>query len=1517
LILTTHLVLGQTKKDEAKLAKQALGYYSAAQFSDAFPLYSQLVALSPLSTDYAFHFGVCAIFCDADKTNAINYLKQAEKAGYNEVEISFYLGKAYQLSYQFSEAAAYYEKYLDNANDKEKGEYDALREIQMCIYATKLMRNPKELIVKKRAEAERQGFFRLMNLESVGGKIITTPNELLNAKDKRSTSPHLVYLNGTPKVLYFSSYSDSSGLDIWQADIKPDGSYGLPSRVPGLVNSLYDEDFPFFHPNGKSLYFSSTGHNSMGGYDIFRSDLDSLTKKWKKPINLGFAFNTPDDDIFFISDAANQSAIFASGRTSDHNHYTLYQTSFQGKEIEVIYAKANFYSSLNPDNSSAQIVVKDLESGEIIGDFSADNKTGKFDVYFPKPGKYSYTITVPDQEEKYTVEFDVQPGRSGSVYFPQQVNLMTDDKGKTSVAVRNGSDATLDSSMETAFAGLLRSKAVLDVSKTETDPSTLERSMTNAPALAGFSKGKSAQDILNDMKAEMQTLNDAKPAIEEQKKKAYQLANQQYQLSQKAYAASDSIAKVINDKVEAAKSKGTPYIFNDQDKLALEKSLELRSAGDQMRIKADAALQLGDQYATYQASIDPTLKELNTQTTKLQAYIKENNVDGTVDVLTQERKRLLAEQSRPKKPSNALPQNAKSTAKSHEANAKMYDEMLNDLNVLEAKVIEDRKNNSPSLAQTQAAAKNKKTELLTFDPKVKKTYDDAASAKKAIEINAQINANENLGLSTRDQKEFSNSDIQDLKAKIQSSKTKTTEPYSYTLLFDQAKISPYRNYNLDDKEAQTNLDLAAVNIAPTPVQEEVSTTKNSTPNSTNTPATNPNSSSSEKSTASGSDNKKDPYQPLPTDNPDASLAIKSSKVMKQVIDSANFKEFDYRYAVEEWKFYDLLKKYPEISGTFKDRAKADSVNKAILETEKAMKGEADPSKKSVLQKKLSTLENQRAKIEVDNKDIFRALAKRELDAEKDKALKNYNLNIERFKKEPLLNGFITQLKNDADSIADLALIERKKAENATDINEKDKWIRSAFSKEMMAASIYRHMNKAIEALPIFELYGSADENFLLSSQPDAIRAKYTTHSVTAQNPNTNDNVPGNGQNTTSQKQPEETVSADVIQDLQSLNLSNEDMQKSGIQMETRKYDDSEVNQLLGPRPERIDKPFFVKVNKSAYGANYPIPVDEPMPMGIIYSVQVGAFRNPIPNNTFGQFAPIMGQKVSNGFTRYMAGLFNDKRDAIKARDEIRNMGYKDAFVVIYKDGKRVSGGVIENSGTSGSSNSGAVNGRDNGYYTIQIGVFGRPAVPGELKADNLTMLYVEDKNLYKYGSGKYSSKSAASNDLGKVRALGYPDAFVTSYFNSSSPSINNQPPVQSNSEFNNNKIEPGQTTNPPANTTPPQESKTTSTVENENDPDKIYEFKLSEIYGIYNCCEEFAAECNNPDMKSAIKRFTLISNGSGVAIDGNNKTTNFQWKFVQGNETPIQGMEEILGPSYSFYYKKGIIHLGKFCKNKN
>lgn len=95
-------------------------------------------------------------------------------------------------------------------------------------------------------------------------------------------------------------------------------------------------------------------------------------------------------------------------------------------------------------------------------------------------------------------------------------------------------------------------------------------------------------------------------------------------------------------------------------------------------------------------------------------------------------------------------------------------------------------------------------------------------------------------------------------------------------------------------------------------------------------------------------------------------------------------------------------------------------------------------------------------------------------------------------------------------------------------------------------------------------------------------------------------------------------------------------------------------------------------NESVYSKSNPIPLDVPLPDGIIYKVQVGAFRNPISQDLFKGFVPLMGEIVSSGITRYTAGIFLDFANADKAKKGIRSLGYKDAFVVAYKDGKRIN-----------------------------------------------------------------------------------------------------------------------------------------------------------------------------------------------------------------------------------------------------
>ncbi|MBL4657460.1 MAG: PD40 domain-containing protein, partial [Flavobacteriales bacterium] len=101
--------------------------------------------------------------------------------------------------------------------------------------------------------------------------------------------------------IYFVSNKPGGlgGHDIYVTTINELGEWGEAENLGPLINTEYDEGRVFIHRDGKTLYFSSKGHKTMGGYDIFKSELDSATSSWSVPENIGYPINTVDDDISF------------------------------------------------------------------------------------------------------------------------------------------------------------------------------------------------------------------------------------------------------------------------------------------------------------------------------------------------------------------------------------------------------------------------------------------------------------------------------------------------------------------------------------------------------------------------------------------------------------------------------------------------------------------------------------------------------------------------------------------------------------------------------------------------------------------------------------------------------------------------------------------------------------------------------------------------------------------------------------------------------------------------------------------------------------------------------------------------------------------------------------------------------------------------------------------------------------------------------------------------------------------
>jgi hypothetical protein len=383
-------------KNEDELKKQAAKYFDDEEYANGFKLYSQLVSNYPKDPIYNYRLGVCMLFTDADKKKAIPYLKTASKtAKDNEKESLFYLGKAYHFNYQFDEAMNYYAQYKNIASASMIKKLQVDREIQACKNGKRLLSNLEELVVLDKKQLSEGDYFRSYNLKDIGGKLLVKPDEFRSVADKKKKDKSIVYLPKSNDQLYFAGYGEKGeNKDIYIVKKLPSGDWSKPENFGTPINTDYDEDYPFLHPNGKVLYFASKGHNSMGGFDIFKSELDPTTNRWKEPVNLAFPINSPNDDILFITDSLEKIAFFASNRQSPSGKIDVYKILTEKRPAEFAFVSGTILKKDANQSVLSKIKVKNIETGEDAGSFNA-GADGAYSLKLPNGGKFIFTVETP------------------------------------------------------------------------------------------------------------------------------------------------------------------------------------------------------------------------------------------------------------------------------------------------------------------------------------------------------------------------------------------------------------------------------------------------------------------------------------------------------------------------------------------------------------------------------------------------------------------------------------------------------------------------------------------------------------------------------------------------------------------------------------------------------------------------------------------------------------------------------------------------------------------------------------------------------------------------------------------------------------------------------------------------------------------------------------------------------------------------------------------------------------------
>ncbi len=211
------------------------------------------------------------------------------------------------------------------------------------------------------------------------------------------------------KTIYFvsSRLNGYGGQDIWYCTQEAFGNWGEAVNMGDSINSAEDEESVFMHPNGSSLFFSSKGHNSMGGYDIFVSNFDTTANVWGKAKNLGSSINTTGDDLYFVMAADEKTAFYASTKPKGLGGNDIYSITVNGNIIKQRVALLKgFVIDENGLGVKSTIVVNNKTTDKTINTLTSNKATGKYVVSLPVNSEYEIIVT-DDNNGTYNESVDV------------------------------------------------------------------------------------------------------------------------------------------------------------------------------------------------------------------------------------------------------------------------------------------------------------------------------------------------------------------------------------------------------------------------------------------------------------------------------------------------------------------------------------------------------------------------------------------------------------------------------------------------------------------------------------------------------------------------------------------------------------------------------------------------------------------------------------------------------------------------------------------------------------------------------------------------------------------------------------------------------------------------------------------------------------------------------------------------------------------------------------------------------
>jgi ribosomal protein L24E len=431
----------QSESKKPELAEKA---FFKMEYRAAIDLYSQLLSLDGDDPVYNYRKGVALFYTNQNKLRALPFLKKSLTSDKTPYKVHYLMAKSYHLWSDFSKAQVSYTIFKSKATSKELEDLNVVRLIENCIHGKQLMTEQLDMQIVNKTPFDVEKLPKGYPSALVENKLQKKTSFFISPIDAKKKEKMLMFKTERNEMIQTSyGLNAKNKRDLFSNMLMGGDKWGIPKSLGENINTTFDEDYAYVSLDGRTLYFSSKGHNSIGGYDIFISKRKTVTSPWEKPKNIGYPINSPYDDILFMPDLTGELAYFSSNRRSPTGGYNFYEIKMPKPPLPLTIIKGHFMTSDSIPNFAASIAVYNTNNQEIVGIYNTNANNGNFLMALMPGVKYEIAlecdgfkehtafITVPEQTELFALRQNIRLKKEEAFEILKIDNFFTKQEAET------------------------------------------------------------------------------------------------------------------------------------------------------------------------------------------------------------------------------------------------------------------------------------------------------------------------------------------------------------------------------------------------------------------------------------------------------------------------------------------------------------------------------------------------------------------------------------------------------------------------------------------------------------------------------------------------------------------------------------------------------------------------------------------------------------------------------------------------------------------------------------------------------------------------------------------------------------------------------------------------------------------------------------------------------------------------------------------------------------------------------